>query len=93
MKLEPIITEKTIELAKKGEYTFRVDRNMTKAKIKSLVENVFGVHVKRVRTTKEAGEVKRTIWGRKRVIKPGKKAIVKLAEKEKIDLFEEKKAS
>ena len=91
MKLEPIITEKTTNLAKKGEYTFRIAKNMNKYKIKELVEKTFGVHVERVKTISLAGEVKKTIQGRKKVIKPGKKAIVKLKEKEKIDLFESKK--
>ena len=42
-------------------------------------------------TVKVPGETKRTAKGRKKIILPGKKAIVTLKEKEKIDLFETKK--
>lgn len=90
-KLEPVLTEKTMSLASEGKYTFRVDRNLNKHKIKKLIEETFGVKVVGVRTMNEAGEMKRTLTGRKRVIQPRKKAIVQLAEKEKIDLFEESK--
>jgi large subunit ribosomal protein L23 len=92
MKLEPILTEKSLRDAKEGRYTFRVDPGLTKHKIRKLVEEVFGVHVTKVRTIKEKGEVKRTVFGKKRVITPKKKAIVTLKEKEKIDLFEEIKS-
>ncbi len=90
-KLEPILTEKTTKLAESGKYSFRVDRNLTKYQIKKLIGEIFDVHVTKVRTLKEPGEKKRTSSGRKRVILPGKKAIVTLRDKEKIDLFETKK--
>lgn len=90
-KLEPVITEKTMSLASEGKYTFRVDRNLNKYKIKKLIEDTFGVKVTGVHTMNEPGEIKITLAGRKRVIQPQKKAVVKLAEKEKIDLFEESK--
>lgn len=89
--LEPIITEKSTKLAEDGKYTFRVEFGLNKFQIKKLIEEVFGVHVTSVRTAKIAGEKKRTILGRKRIIKPSQKAIVTLKEKEKIDLFETKK--
>jgi large subunit ribosomal protein L23 len=91
MKLEPIITEKSMSQAKEGKYTFRVDRNATKHQIKGLVEKIFGVNVIDVNTLKVPGEVKRTLMGRKRVVKPGKKAVVKLKDKQKIDIFVEEK--
>ena len=90
MKLKPIITEKSTGDAGKGVYTFRVPNSLTKHQIKKLIEETFKVHVTEVRSTKESGEVKKTISGRKRVIKPSKKALVILKEKEKIDLFETK---
>lgn len=91
MKLEPVLTEKSLEQAKKGKYTFWVDRRLTKHKIRCLIDRVFSVHVKKVRTVNVPGEKKRTIKGKKRVVQPKKKAIVTLGEKEKLDLFEEKK--
>ena len=91
MKLEPIITEKSLRLAGEGKYTFCVDRRLNKFQIKRLVEEVFNVHVTKVWTINQPGEMKRTFKGRKKVIQPTKKAIVSLKEKEKIDLFEESK--
>ncbi|OGM11606.1 50S ribosomal protein L23 [Candidatus Woesebacteria bacterium RBG_16_34_12] len=91
MKLEPILTEKSLEEAKKGKYSFWIDKGLTKSKIRKTIGDVFGVTVKKVRTVNFAQEIKKTYLGRKKIIKPRKKAIVTLAEKEKIDLFETKK--
>lgn len=91
MKLKPIITERSLSEAKKGNYTFFVDRNLTKFQIKNLVSQVFGVTVTKVRTINKIGEHKRNYQGKKRYIKPQKKAMVTLKEKDKIDLFEEVK--
>ena len=92
MILVPVITEKSTELAKEGKYTFRVDKNMTKDQIKNLVGKVFKVRVVSVHTVKEHGETKRGFSGRKKIIKPTKKAIVVLGEKDKLDIFETKKS-
>lgn len=91
MRLKPVLTEKSMSEAKKGIYTFWVERGMNKNQIRKAVEDVFGVNVVKVRTINVAGETKRTFRGEKRVIKPRKKAMVTLKEKEKIDLFEEAK--
>jgi len=91
MIIEPVITEKTTNLSKEGKYTFRVDKGLSKDGIKELVKKIFGVKVVKVHTLKERGEVRRGMSGRKRIIKPTKKAIVQLAGKDKIDLFEDKK--
>lgn len=91
MILEPIITEKTTNLANDNKYTFRVEKRLNKFQIKELIEKVFKVKVKNVRTISVGGESKRTLRGRKKVIKPTKKAIVTLESKDKIDLFESKK--
>lgn len=91
MKLEPIVTEKSLELAKKGKYTFRVEVGLRKHQIKKLIGDVFDVHVKTVKTMNIRGENKKTLQGRKRKIMPSKKTIVTLGEKEKIDLFDTKK--
>lgn len=91
MMLEAIISEKTMQNAKEGKYTFRVSRNLNKFQIRKLIEESFGVHVVDIKTMNVKGEIKKTLYGRKKVIKPQKKAIVTLKEKEKIDLFEEGK--
>jgi large subunit ribosomal protein L23 len=89
-KLKPILTEKSLSLAKKGKYTFWVNTHLNKHQIRKLVSEVFEVTVKKVRTINVAGEKSRTLKGKKKVIRPKKKAIVTLAEKQKIDLFEAK---
>ena len=90
MKLEPILTEKSLSKAKKGNYTFWVDRKLNKHQIKKLVSEVFDVVVVKVRTINVAGEKKKNNKGKIKVVKPRKKAMVTLKEKEKIDLFEVK---
>lgn len=92
MKLTPILTEKSLSEAKQGNYTFWVDRNMNKFQIKKIVGKVFGVVVSSVRTLNYRNEIKKTITGRKKVNLGGKKAIVTLVGKDKIDLFEETKS-
>lgn len=89
--LKPVLTEKSLEEAKKGNYTFWVEKNINKHQIRKLVGDVFEVKVLKVRTINVPGETKKTVMGRKRIIKSRKKAIVTLGEKDKIDLFEEKK--
>lgn len=91
MKLEPIISEKTMNLAKEAKYTFRVDLRLNKYQIAKTIEKHFKVHVTSIRTIKEPGQIKKTYSGRKRVVMPTKKAIVTLKDKEKIDLFEQTK--
>lgn len=90
MKLEPILTEKSLKEAKRGNYTFWVEKNLSKSQIKSLVNEVFGVHVVSVKTANLKEAHKRSLWGKKRKIPARKKTIVTLKEKEKIDLFETK---
>jgi large subunit ribosomal protein L23 len=90
MKLQPVLTEKSLQEAKRGNYIFFVDRNLTKPQIEKLVNEVFGVTVSKVRTLNLRRIVKKTITGRKKVIPAQKKAIVTLSGKDKIDLFEEK---
>jgi large subunit ribosomal protein L23 len=91
IKLRPVITEKSLLEAKRGNYTFKVDLRMTKSEIKRLIEKIFKVKVSKVRTISYKPEVKRNYLGRV-IRKSGfKKAIVTLLGKDKIDLFEEKK--
>lgn len=90
--IRPILTEKTINLAEtQKQYTFEVSLNATKDEIRKAVENKFEVKVTDVKVINILGKIKR--FGAFR--KPGKrkdirKAIVKLAGKDTIDLFEMK---
>ena len=91
MKLIPIFTEKSTGLAKQGKYTFGVDVKVTKNQVRAELLKVFGVHTKDIRTIKNVGEEKRNQKGKKIRIAASKKAIVTIAEGEKLDVFEEKK--
>lgn len=91
MILKPVLTEKSLKMAKGGLYTFWVDRDLTKNQIKSLIAKVFSVHVRTVRTMNYKGGVKRNFKGIRQTIKDRKKAMVTLGQKEKIAIFEGKK--
>lgn len=85
-----LISERTIlAVQTHNQYTFAVDPLMTKEGIKQRVEGMFGVHVKKVQTINTIGKDKH--FGKKKTaarVGVYKKAIVTLAEKEKIHLFD-----
>lgn len=90
----PIITEKSIQDASNGVFTFEVSRDANKDQVKHIIEAVYGVSVVDVRTTTSAG--KRYRVGRQRQEKVGlktKKARVQLKPGQKIDLFELEEAN
>ena len=60
MKLTPILTEKSLVEAEKGNYTFWVDRRLNKYQIKKLVGEIFEVTVVNVRTINVAEETDET---------------------------------
>ncbi len=86
--IRPIITEKsTAQQVDQNQYTFEVARDANKLEIKHAVEHLFSVHVKRVRTMRQRGKWRRR--GAHVGKRPNwKKAIVKLADGETIDIFE-----
>lgn len=89
--IKPILTEKSMSEAKKGAYTFFVGPKMNKKEIGRMVEKIYEVEVKKVRTINLKGGVRKNVRGRKVRIKARKKAIVNLKGDKKIDVFEEKK--
>lgn len=92
MKLKPILTEKSMQEAKEGRYSFWVPSGLVKGQIRRLISEVFGVKVKTVRTINYKSKKKMNLWKRKKiVISPRKKTVVTLAEGEKIDVFGEGK--
>lgn len=91
MKVTPILTEKTLNAAKDGKYTFVVDCGLNKFEITKLINSIYDVHVKEVKTLNYKSGEKRNVRGRKVAIKAFKKAVVTLAKDEKIDAFEVKK--
>ncbi len=89
--IKPILTEKGLNEAKKGKYSFYVGRNLNKFQIKSLISQLFGVHVITVKTLNLKGSVKRDYRGKLKRTAHKKKAVVTLKGKETIDLFDTKK--
>ena len=84
----PIITEKTMALKENyNKYTFKVLKTANKIEIKNAVEQIFKVKVESVNTINVLPRRKRV--GQHEGFKPAyKKAIVKLAQGDKIDAFE-----
>jgi len=83
--LSPVVTEKATMLNEQGQVTFKVALEATKPEIKAAVEGLFGVTVKAVNTVVVKGKTKR-FRGRPGVRSDWKKAVVKLAEGQSIDL-------
>lgn len=84
----PVVSEKSAALAEvAGRYVFQVDRRANKQEIRDAVQQLFSVKVSKVRTLMQHGKEKR--FGRHLVRNTGwKKAIVTLAEGQKIELFQ-----
>lgn len=87
--IRPIITEKAMREAARGCFTFEVKSSSRKREIRDVVGNLFNVDVLDVRTIMVKGRKKR-VGRRRSVVQVGswKKAIVRLASGQKIDLFE-----
>lgn len=89
-----IITEKSKKDAEGGKFTFSVNPDASKTQIEKFVEKAFGVNVLAVNTISVHGKMRK--FGKSRRYKKladTKKAIVKLAAGQTIDLFgTEKKA-
>ena len=83
--LAPIITEKATAASEANQVVFKVRRDATKPEIKNAIETLFKVKVVSVNTITRKGKTKRFrgIKGRQQDVK---KAIVRLAEGEKIDV-------
>ena len=88
----PVVSEKNTMLMESGQYTFEVAPKATKQQVKQAVEQIFSVKVLTVNTINVSPEekLKRRRGGRPIVGRaPGwKKAIVKLAPGDRIDIFE-----
>jgi large subunit ribosomal protein L23 len=84
--LRPVISEKSYRLADEGAYTFLVAPGANKTQIKQAVEAVFRVRVTGVNTLNRPGKRRRTRygWGKR---PDTKRAIVRLAQGDRIDVF------
>ncbi len=89
--IKPIVSEKSNSLTeKKRTYAFRVHRRANKLEIKKAVEEFYGVTVEEVNTLVVPGKNKTryTKAGFIKGQKPSyKKALIKVAEGESIDLY------
>lgn len=86
--IRPIITEKSLNQTSQGWYTFMVQEKAVKNEIKQAVEKMFKVNVLAVKTLINKGKTIKS--GKKRMVTSQsnwKKAFVKLAKEQKIDLF------
>jgi large subunit ribosomal protein L23 len=86
-KILPLITEKTLRLAKENRYTFLVEPKVNKKQIKSAVEKIFNVKVIKVRTMNYQKRI-RGLTKIKSTRPRFKKAIVQLQSGQTISIFE-----
>ena len=83
--LSPLVTEKATLNSERGQVTFKVAIDATKPQIKAAVEGLFGVKVLAVNTLVVKGKSKQ-FRGRPGQRSDWKKAMVRLAEGQSIDL-------
>lgn len=83
--LAPVVTEKATLNTERNQVTFKVAQDATKPEIKAAVEGLFGVKVLAVNTIVVKGKSKR-FRGRPGQRSDWKKAMVRLAEGQSIDL-------
>ncbi|MBA2523621.1 MAG: 50S ribosomal protein L23 [Solirubrobacterales bacterium] len=85
--VEPVVSEKSYALMSEGKYTFRVNDRAHKTQISHAVEEIFGVGVVAVRTSRVRAKPKRR-GIHKGKTRAWKKAIVELRPGDQIELFE-----
>lgn len=86
--IRPVISEKSYTLIEtEGQYTFQVDKRANKNQIKAAIESAFDVSVYKVNTSNVKSKPKRQGLTRGRTA-TWKKAVVRLAEGDSIELFE-----
>ena len=83
----PIITEKSYMLMEENKYTFEVDRKSNKLEVKFAIEEIFDVKVEKVNIINVKPK-KRRVGRYTGLTRNKKKAIVTLAEGQKIADFE-----
>ncbi|NJK78575.1 MAG: 50S ribosomal protein L23 [Chloroflexaceae bacterium] len=85
--IRPLITEKNTNLMMLNKYSFEVARDADKPEIKRAIEQIFKVTVTAVHTMNVRGKKRRRgrVFGYQR---NWKKAVVTLAQGDRIDLFE-----
>jgi large subunit ribosomal protein L23 len=86
--IRPVVSEKSYASYDANVYTFEVAPDANKIEIKKAVEEIFGVRVTNVNTMNRKGKRKQNrrtgTWGRRAA---QKRAIVSLAEGDRIEIF------
>jgi large subunit ribosomal protein L23 len=88
--IRPVDTEKTrYQASELGQYVFEVDRNANKIDVKRAIESIFEVDVVSVNMMNVAAKASKR-RGRRRVMRrpQWKKAVVTLAEGQRLSVFE-----
>ena len=85
--IEPVLSEKANILREEGKYVFKVDPRANKIQIKEAVRKIYNVHPVSCTVMVVGGKPKR-LRSRPGYTSSWKKAIVRLAEGEKIGIFE-----
>ena len=87
--LKPVVSEKSYALLDEGVYTFVVDPRANKIEIRQAIEALFSVEVVKVNTLNRKGKRKRNRRSPTFGKRPDtKRAVVTLAEGQRIPLFE-----
>lgn len=85
--IAPHISERSMMDMEEGWYTFKVDIKANKPTIKKAIEKIFDVNVDKVTTNRMPGKKRRMGYSQGRTSN-WKKARVKLAEGDRIEIFE-----
>ncbi|HYG73035.1 MAG TPA: 50S ribosomal protein L23 [Actinomycetota bacterium] len=85
--IRPVVSEKSYAGIDANTYTFLVDPRTNKTEIKEAIQSIWNVQVTSVRTLNRKGKVKRRRFTKGK--RPDeKRAIVTLAEGDRIEIFE-----
>ena len=83
----PLVTEKSTTLQESGVYVFEIADKATKTEVKDAVQRMFSVKVTGVKVIRLPGKIKH-FGTREYQSKSRKKAVVTLAQGQKITIFE-----
>jgi large subunit ribosomal protein L23 len=86
--LAPVVSEKSYSLLDNNAYTFQVHPDANKTEIRQAVEQIWGVKVVSVNTINRKGKTKRFRFTQGKR-SDTKRAVVKLAAGDKIEIFEQ----
>jgi large subunit ribosomal protein L23 len=86
--LSPVVSEKSYSLIENNAYTFIVHPKANKTEIRKAVESIWNVRVVGVNTVRRKGKKKRFRFTEGQRVDT-KRAIVKLAEGDSIEIFEQ----